>query len=147
MQNPQPSTGAPPAISAETDVRRAIHEGVERRRPRAESFSVLCVVPQVIHEPVAAAETEVATSTIARELRSADQFCLLDDASYILLLADTDDAYALVVAQRLAAALTLRMAALLGRKWHVGVARYPHDARTEAALIDFARMSALDTAA
>jgi hypothetical protein len=146
-ENGSPAAGSPAVIGAEADVRRAIREGAERRRPRAEGFSVLCAVPQVFREPVTAAEADVATSRIARELRAADQFCLLDDASYVVLLADTDEGNALVVAQRLAVDLTLHMAALLGRKWHVGVARCPHDARTEAALIEFARVSALDTAA
>lgn len=146
-QDATPAEHTPAAISPEADVRRAIHEGADRRRPRAETFSVLCVVPQVVRQPVTPAEADVASQTIARELRDVDQFCLLDDASYVIVLPDTDEEHALVVVQRVAVALTLRMAALLGRKWHVGIAAYPHDARTEAALIEFARVSARDKAA
>ena len=137
---------APAVISAEADVRRAIREGAGRRRPPTDAFSVLCVVPQAVRQPVTAAEFTAATATIGRELRGADRFCLFDDASYVVALAGTDDEHARVVAERLALALTSRMAPL-GRAWYVGVACYPHDARTEAALIEFARLSALDMAA
>src|SRR4051794_13559121 len=100
----KPSTSdpaaAPPSISAEADLRRAIHEGAERRRERP-SFSVLCVKPQAVgKEPEIPPEIEAASRNIALELRTDDRFCRLEDGSYIVLLKNTNDDYASVVAQR-----------------------------------------------
>jgi hypothetical protein len=137
----------PPEISAETDVRRAIHHGVDRRRPRRPTFGVLCAVPQVIGASLSSTEHGLAARTIAEHLRDEDQFCALDDGSYLVVLQRTDEDHAAVVAQRLAVELTLRSGAVNQRTWRVGLARYPHDARTEAALIDLARSAALERGA
>lgn len=133
-----------PSISAEANVRMAVHAGVDRRRPQ-ESFSVLCVIPQAVgHEPDIPAEIEAVTRNIALELRSDDRFCRLEDGAYLVLLQNTSDELASVVAQRLAVNLTVRSGAVRHRKWLVGVAGYPRDAKTEAALIELARLNAVE---
>lgn len=132
-------------ISREADLRTAIVDQVERRRSAAESFTVLCVTPQLTGmSPVSAAEAEASTRTISTQLRINDQFCMLDDGSYIVVLAETPEDDARVVARRIASELTLRSGGINQRKWLAGVAQYPGDARTEAALIALAQASATE---
>ena len=133
------------AISAESDVRRTIHEGAERRARGRSAFSVLSIVPQVVgNEPLILAEVEAVTRNIAGELRSNDRFCRMPDGSYMVVLMESDDDHARVAAQRLSVNLTVRSTAVRRRKWLVGVAHYPHDAKTAAALIELARANALE---
>lgn len=135
----------PVPISGEADVRRAIHEGIERRVPRRSTFSVLSIVPQLVgNEPIIPAEVEAVSRNIGSELRASDRFCRLPDGSYIAVLLDSDDDHARVAAQRLSVNLTVRSTAVRRRKWVVGVAHYPRDAGTEAALIELARTNALE---
>jgi hypothetical protein len=141
--SPAPTDEAP-SLSAEAEVRTAIHEGAERRR-KHETFSVLCVTPQAIGtEPEISAEIDAVTRNIAAELRFGDRFCRLENGSYLVLLNDTSDQFANIVAQRLAVNLTVRSGAVRHRKWLVGVAQYPHDAQTESALVAMAQADAAE---
>jgi hypothetical protein len=127
------------AGGGETAEARRVHAGPERRRAPREGFSVLRVVPQLVGSgAILRAETDAVTKTLASGLRSDDRFCLFDDATYMIVLAHTEDDQARVVAQRLTVEITLGGPALRQRKWMVKVAPYPYDVRTEAVLADLA---------
>jgi GGDEF domain-containing protein len=108
------------------------------------SFSVLTIAPQLIAgERLQDSEHALVAACLDEQLRVYDSYARIDDDSYVVMLQRATDDVALLVAHRLSRDLTARSAAVKLRIWHVGVATYPRDARTEAALIQIARRNAL----
>jgi hypothetical protein len=133
-----------PRLLDARDLREAVSGMTERRRRSPKTFAVLTLIPQLMPgERLHRAEHAVATQTFGASLRSGDSYCAMDDDSYVVLLSGTTDDLALTVAHRLAQELLTRSANVQRRIWHAGVASYPRDGRTEAALMRLARQSAL----
>jgi hypothetical protein len=142
-----PGAAANPAAPRALDPARlgeALTNLTERRRKRARAFSVLTLVPQVIlGMRLHPAEHALVERVLGESLRSDDAYCAMDDDSYVVLLNGTTDDLAATVAHRLAQQLLTRSASVQRRIWHTGVATFPRDARTEAALVKIAREAAL----
>jgi hypothetical protein len=85
-------------------------------------------------ELVSRAECEIIERTLDERLRQDDRYCLCEDGSYVVVLAAITEDEALIVAQRLAAEVTLRIARANRRTWRASIAGYPRDATTAAAL-------------
>jgi GGDEF domain-containing protein len=116
----------------------------ERRRRAAKSFSVLTLVPQLISgELLGRPEHALVAACLDEQLRAGDSYCPTADGAYVIVLKGTTDEHAPSVAHRIAGELMTRSVAIRRRNWHVGVATYPRDAQTEAALIRIARENAL----
>lgn len=112
----------------------------DRRRRAAKTFSVLILAPQLLSgEALHADEHALVTSCLDQQLRVGDAFRSMGDHSYIVVLRGTTEDVAPLVAHRLTSALVATSASVTRRNWHAGVAHYPRDARTEAALIRIAR--------
>jgi GGDEF domain-containing protein len=114
---------------------------VERRRGKpTATFSVLSLAPQLVPgDYLTRREVDVIARMLEERLRDSDEYCVLSDGSYVIVLPDTTEADAMIVAQRLASEATFRSASVQRRKWMAGIASYPHDAETEALLIARAR--------
>jgi hypothetical protein len=141
-----PRTGASslPRALDEQGLRDAVTGLTERRRRASRSFSVLTLVPQLMAgERLQPAEHGVACSCLDEQLRNGDSYCPTADDTYVVVLQGTTDDHAPAVAHRLAGELMTRSVSVRRRNWHVGVATYPRDAKTEAALIKIARDAAL----
>lgn len=141
-----PRTGAHslPRALDEQGLRDAVAGLTERRRRASRSFSVLTLVPQLMTgERLRDAENTLVAACLDEQLRSGDSYCPTGDDTYVVVLQGTTDDHAPAVAHRLAGELMTRSVSVQRRNWHVGVATYPRDAKTEAALIKIARGAAL----
>lgn len=143
-QQEPPAGDSLPRSLDERGLREAVAGMTERRRRVLKAFSVLTLVPQMIAgERLEGAEHGVVCACLDEQLRSGDSYCPTGDDTYVVVLQGTTDEHAPSVAHRLAGELMTRSVAVRRRNWHVGVATYPRDAQTEAALIKIAREAAL----
>jgi hypothetical protein len=115
----------------------------ERRRRRGRSTVAVNLRAQLFPgEQISRDECEVIESTLEDRLRQNDRYCFCDDGSYVVVLAAITEDEALIVAQRLAAEVTLRVTRVNRRTWRASIAGYPRDATTAAALHRLSRTGA-----
>jgi hypothetical protein len=101
---------------------------------------VVTLAPQMLAGPIYRAECEVAERVLIDRLRENDRYCMLADGSFVVVLAAIDEMDALVVAQRLASEVTLRVRGVNARKWQTQLASIPRDPLIDAAVQRATRM-------
>lgn len=135
---------ATPRLCGRDEIDAMLAWQLERAASGGPSFCVLYVVPQVLgEERIGPAEAEVVPNTILEELRDDDRTGEIADCAYLVVLAHTEHNEAQTVAHRLATEFTVRSAHVNRRNWRVGIAAFPDDGITAAALTEVARAHAL----